>query len=132
MAEEFVPFQSAIDAGVPFVMVGHISAPNVTGDNTPASLSKIMITDVLRTQMGYDGIVITDAMNMKAITEYYNSDKAAILAVSAGADMILMPADYESAYRGLLAAVEDGTITEERIDESVNRIVKAKLQMGQQ
>lgn len=132
VAEEFVPFQSAIDAGVPFVMVGHISAPNVTGDNTPASLSKIMITDVLRTQMGYDGIVITDAMNMKAITEYYNSDKAAILAVSAGADMILMPADYESAYRGLLAAVEDGTITEERIDESVNRIVKAKLQMGQQ
>lgn len=60
------------------------------------------------------------------------SDKAAVLAVTAGADMILMPADYESAYQGLLAAVEDGTLTEERIDESVNRIVKAKLQMGQQ
>lgn len=132
VAEDLVPFQSAIDAGVPFVMVGHISTPNVTGDNTPASLSKVMVTDVLRTQMGYDGIVITDAMNMKAITEYYNSDKAAVLAVSAGVDMILMPADFESAYRGLLAAVEDGTITEERIDESVTRIVKAKLQMEQQ
>lgn len=132
MAEELVPFQSAVDAGVPFVMVGHISAPNVTGDNTPSSLSKMMITDVLRTQMGYDGIVITDAMNMKAITDHYNSDKAAVLAVTAGADMILMPADYESAYKGLLAAVQDGTITEERIDESVNRIVRAKLSMGQQ
>lgn len=132
MAEELVPFQSAVNTGVSFVMVGHISAPNVTGDNTPSSLSKMMITDVLRTQMGYDGVVITDAMNMKAITDHYNSDQAAVLAVTAGADMILMPADYESAYQGLLAAVQDGTITEERIDESVNRIVRVKLSMGQQ
>lgn len=132
MAEELVPFQSAVNTGVSFVMVGHISAPNVTGDNTPSSLSKMMITDVLRTQMGYDGVVITDAMNMKAITDHYNSDQAAVLAVTAGADMILMPADYEAAYQGLLAAVQDGTITEERIDESVNRIVRVKLSMGQQ
>lgn len=132
MAEELVPFQSAVDAGVTFVMVGHISVPNVTGDNTPSSLSEMMITDVLRTQMGYDGIVITDAMNMKAITGHYNSDKAAVLAVTAGADVILMPADYASAYSGLLKAVQDGTITEERIDESVNRIVRAKLLMEQQ
>lgn len=131
MAEELVPFQSAINEGVSFVMVGHISVPNVTGDNTPATLSGVMITDVLRTQMGYDGIVITDAMNMTAITGYYNSDTAAVLAVQAGADIILMPADYSSAYNGLLAAVEDGTITEERIDESVNRIVQAKLYMEQ-
>ena len=82
--------------------------------------------------MGYDGIVITDAMNMKAITGHYNSDKAAVLAVTAGADVILMPADYASAYNGLLKAVQDGTITEERIDESVNRIVRAKLLMEQQ
>lgn len=132
MAEELVPFQSAVDAGVTFVMVGHISVPNVTGDNTPSSLSEMMITDVLRTQMGYDGIVITDAMNMKAITGHYNSDKAAVLAVTAGADVILMPADYTSAHNGLLKAVQDGTITEERIDESVNRIVRAKLLMEQQ
>ena len=69
MAEELVPFQSAIDGGVNFVMVGHISAPNVTGDNAPATLSKVLITDVLRGQMGYNGIVITDAMNMEA-TKY--------------------------------------------------------------
>lgn len=131
MAEELVPFQSAIDGGVNFVMVGHISAPNVTGDNAPATLSKVMITDVLRGQMGYNGIVITDAMNMEALTGFYNSDKAAVLAVTAGADMILMPADYNTAYTGILNAVNDGTITEERINESVTRIVKAKLAMGQ-
>lgn len=131
MAEELVPFQSAIDGGVNFVMVGHISAPNVTGDNAPATLSKVLITDVLRGQMGYNGIVITDAMNMEAITGFYNSDKAAVLAVTAGADMILMPADYNTAYTGILNAVNDGTITEERINESVTRIVKAKHAMGQ-
>ena len=131
MAEELVPFQSAIDGGVNFVMVGHISAPNVTGDNAPATLSKVLITDVLRGQMGYNGIVITDAMNMEAVVGFYNSDKAAVLAVTAGADMILMPADYNTAYTGILNAVNDGTITEERINESVTRIVKAKLAMGQ-
>lgn len=128
-AEELVPFQSAIDAGVSFVMVGHISVPNVTGENTPSSLSKMMVTDVLRNQMGYDGIVITDAMNMGAITGHYNSDQAAVLAVQAGVDVILMPADYEKAYNGLLEAVNNGTITEDRINESVLRIVKAKLKM---
>ncbi|MFR2745517.1 MAG: glycoside hydrolase family 3 protein [Roseburia hominis] len=131
MAEELVPFQSAVDGGVNFVMVGHISAPNVTGDNAPATLSKVLITDVLRGQMGYNGIVITDAMNMEAVAGFYNSDKAAVLAVTAGADMILMPADYNTAYTGILNAVNDGTITEERINESVTRIVKAKLAMGQ-
>lgn len=131
MAEELVPFQSAVDGGVNFVMVGHISAPNVTGDNAPATLSKVMITDVLRGQMGYNGIVITDAMNMEAVAGFYNSDKAAVLAVTAGADMILMPADYNTAYTGILNAVNDGTITEERVNESVTRIVKAKLAMGQ-
>lgn len=129
LAEELVPFQSAIDAGAAFVMVGHISVPNVTGENTPSSLSRMMITDVLRGQMGYNGIIITDAMNMGAITGHYNSDQAAVLAVQAGADMILMPADYEKAYNGLLEAVNNGTITEDRINESVLRIVTAKLKM---
>lgn len=129
MAAELVPFQSAINEGVNFVMVGHIAVPNATGDNTPSSLSEKMITDVLRTQMGYRGIVITDAMNMGAITENYSADEAAVKAVQAGADMILMPEDYETAYNGLLAAVNDGTISEERINESVTRIVKVKQQM---
>lgn len=129
MATELVPFQSAIDSDVCFVMVGHIAAPNVTGDNTPASVSRVMITDVLRTQMGYNGIVITDAMNMDAITGNYGAGEAAVMAVQAGADMILMPEDYETAYNGLLEAVNNGTISEERINESLIRIVKVKQQM---
>ncbi|MCI5872858.1 MAG: glycoside hydrolase family 3 N-terminal domain-containing protein [Clostridiales bacterium] len=129
MAAELIPFQSAINADVCFVMAGHIAAPSVTGDNTPASLSKVMITDILRTQMGYNGIVITDAMNIGAITENYGADEAAVMAVQAGADMILMPEDYETAYNGLLDAVKNGTISEERINESLIRIVKVKQQM---
>ena len=131
MAEELVPFRSAIDSGVSFVMVGHISLPNVTGDNTPASLSYKLITEVLREQLGYNGIVITDGMNMGAITGNYTADQAAVTAILAGADMILMPQDYQTAYNGVLGAVQSGTITEERLNESVTRIVKVKLQMGQ-
>lgn len=129
MQTEFVPFQKAVENGVSFVMVGHISVPQVVGDNTPASLSQMMVSNVLREQLGYQGIVITDAMNMGAITGSYTADQAAVVAVNAGVDMILMPQDYETAYNGLLQAVQDGTITEDRINESVTRIVKVKLQM---
>ena len=129
MQTELVPFQKAVENGVSFVMVGHISVPQVVGDNTPASLSQMMVSNVLREQLGYQGIVITDAMNMGAVTGTYTADQAAVMAVNAGVDMILMPQDYETAYNGLLKAVQDGTITEERINESVERIVKVKLQM---
>lgn len=129
---ELIPFASAVEAGATFLMVGHIAAPNVTGDDTPASLSSVMITDVLRNQMGYDGIVITDAMNMGAITGSYSSAEAAVLAVNAGVDMILMPEDFAAAYNGILEAVNNGTIPESRINEAAVRIVKAKLSMGSQ
>lgn len=131
-ASELVPFQKAIDGGAEFLMVGHIAAPNVTGDDTPASLSKVMITDVLRTQMGYQGVVITDAMNMTAITANHAADEAAVLAVNAGADMILMPEDFGKAYNGVIDAVNNGTIEEYRINEAVVRIVKAKLALSAQ
>ena len=110
-------------------MAAHISAPHVTGDDTPASLSKTMITDILRGQMGYDGIVVTDAMNMGAVTEQYTSAQAAVKALQAGADLILMPEDFQEAYQGVLDAVKDGTLTEQRINESVTRIVKVKVHM---
>lgn len=129
MQTELVPFQKAVEDGVSFIMVGHISVPQVVGDNTPASLSQMMVSNVLREQLGYQGIVITDAMNMGAITGNYTADQAAVMAVNAGVDMILAPSDYETAYNGLLQAVQNGTITEDRINESVVRIVKVKLQM---
>lgn len=125
----FVPFQDGIDNGIQVIMVSHISCPNVTGDNTPATLSKMMITDILRNDMGFDGMVITDAMNMGAITAQYSSSQAAVAALNAGVDMLLMPEDFQSAYQGVLGAVKDGTVSEERIDESVRRILELKLEM---
>ena len=124
-----VPFQSGIDNGIRVIMVSHIACPNVTGDNTPATLSQMLITDVLREQMGFDGMVITDALNMGAITEQYSSGDAAVKALQAGADMLLMPEDFGSAYQGVIDAVNAGTLTEERINESVSRILKIKLEM---
>lgn len=124
-----VPFQSGIDSGIRVIMVSHISCPNVTGDNTPATLSRMLITDILRNEMGFDGMVITDALDMGAITEQYSSDQAAVAALNAGADMLLMPEDFQTAYQGVINAVNSGTLSEERIDESVRRILKIKVQM---
>ena len=123
---DFLSFQAGIDAGADFVMVSHLSVPNITGDNTPASLSAKMITDILRGELGFNGVVITDAMDMKAVTEYYTADEAAVKALQAGADMILMPEDFETAYQGVLDAVNNGTLSEERINESLQRIYRVK------
>lgn len=125
-AEEFTVFQAGIDAGADFVMVSHMAAPAFTGDNTPCTLSREVVTDILREELGFDGVIITDAMNMGAITEYYAADEAAILALRAGCDMILMPEDFEKAYEGVLQAVQDGTISEERINDSLRRIYRIK------
>lgn len=124
---DFLSFQAGIDAGADFVMVGHLSVPGITGDNTPCTLSEKMITEVLRGQMGFDGVVITDSMAMSAITDYYTADEAAVKALQAGADMILMPEDFETAYQGVLDAVNNGTLTEDRINESLVRIYRVKL-----
>lgn len=125
-AAEFIPFKAGIDAGVHTIMVSHASVPDIVGDNTPCSLSGEIITNLLRGELGYNGIVVTDAMNMSAITEYYGADEAAIMALKAGADMILMPEDFEVAYEGVLTAVKDGVIEEERINEALKRIYRVK------
>ncbi|MDE7321306.1 MAG: glycoside hydrolase family 3 protein [Lachnospiraceae bacterium] len=124
---ELVPFAGAGEAGIDCVMVSHIAVPGVTGDNTPSSLSYRMITEILRRDLKYDGIIVTDAMNMGAIVEQYASDEAAVAAVKAGADVILMPEDFRLAAEGVLAAVQGGGISEDRIDESVRRIIMVKL-----
>lgn len=129
MACELIPFSDGIDKEVPFIMIGHISLPNVTGDYTPASLSEKIITDLLRNQMGYDGIVITDALNMGAIVNDYSSANASVKAIKAGVDILLMPSDFYSAYNGVLNAVESGEISEERINESLRRILKIKVEI---
>lgn len=126
MACELIPFADAITKGADCVMVGHISVPKVIGDNTPSSLSKVMITDVLRHRLNFNGVVITDALNMKAIQEEYTSGEAAVKSFLAGTDLLLMPADFKSAYNAMLTAVTDHTISEERLNESVLRILKLK------
>lgn len=127
MENELVPFKEGIAEGIHFIMVAHISVPEITEDTTPCSLSPYMITDVLRGQLGYDGIVITDAMNMGAISQEYDAKEASVMALKAGVDIVLMPADFEEAYQGVLSAVEEGELTEERIDESVRRVLRLKV-----
>lgn len=123
---ELKPFVAGIEAGAEMIMVGHLAIPAITEDNTPASLSKKVITDVLREEMGYNGVVITDALNMASISEYYDSAQASIMALKAGADMVLMPEDFVEAYEGVLAAVKDGTISEARINDSLKRVYRIK------
>ena len=123
---ELVPFIEGIRSGAEVIMVAHISCPGITGDTVPASLSKQMITDILRTDLGYQGIVITDALNMGAIAQEYTSGEAAVLAMNAGADMLLMPVDFHEA---VLSAMQSGEISESRIEESLKRILSLKLCM---
>ena len=123
---ELKPFAAGMEAGAQMIMVGHFTVPAIDEDNTPASLSKKVITDLLREEMGYNGVVITDALNMSAISEYYDSTQACIMAFKAGADMVLMPEDFEAAYEGVLAAVKDGTISEARINDSLRRVYRIK------
>lgn len=124
---EFMTFQAGIESGVDFIMISHVAAPELTLNNLePCVFSKAVVTDMLRNELGFEGVVITDAMNMKAISEYYDSAEAAIMAIKAGCDMILMPEDYKMAYEAVLQAVKDGTISEERINDSLRRIYRIK------
>ena len=127
--KEFLPYSNAIAQGMDFVMVGHISVPNVTGDDTPASLSEKMISEVLRKDLGFKGIVMTDYLNDKIIVKNYGAADAAVKAIQAGADLLLEPDDLEAAYEGVLKAVKKGDITEDRLDESIYRILRVKLSM---
>lgn len=123
---EFPAYQAAIAAGSEFVMVGTISAPGLTGgDNTPCCLSGAVV-GLLRNQLGFNGIIITDALNETAITDYYTSADAAEKALKAGVDMIYMPENFTEAYEGILQAVQSGSLEESRIDESLLRIYRVK------
>lgn len=123
---ELLPFADAVKEDIPMIMVGHIDCTKIVNNHTPASLSKIIVTDILRKQMKYDGLIITDALNMGAIYKYYSSAEAAVEAVMAGNDLLLMPYDFEQAYNGVLNAVRSGKISEERINQSVEKIIERK------
>lgn len=126
---ELIPFQTGFDAGADLVMMGHISCPGILSDNTPASLSRAMCTGLVKKKMGFKGLLITDSMGMGAITKRYTTETAAIKAVKAGEDMLLMSADLDTAYKAVLQAVKKGKIKEARIDQSVRKIISKKLQI---
>ena len=124
---EFVPFKAAIDAGVHLVMVGHVSTPNASGNDLPASLSPAAIDGWLRGELGFAGVVISDAMNMGAVTRLCTPGEAAVSFVRAGGDLVLDPERFEDAYQGLLDAVRSGELTADRIDASARRILRVKM-----
>ena len=123
---DLAPFRAAIEAGVPMIMVGHVSLPNIVGDSTPAPLSSAVVQGMLRDSLGYTGIIVTDSLSMGAITDYYTPAEAAVAALKAGCDIPLMPERLDEAYQGVLSAVQVGELTEERLDESLTRILTAK------
>lgn len=127
-AQELRPFQAAIDAGADAVMMGHLIVQDVSEE--PAVFSYEMVTELLREEMGFQGVVMTDALNMKAISDHYTNAQVAVMAVQAGVDMLLCPMDLDGAIEALVSAVESGEIEESRIDESVLRILQLKENRG--
>jgi beta-N-acetylhexosaminidase len=154
-AIELVPFRAAIAAGVGAVMSAHIGLPQIDptevsplprdaivrptyaerevfSENAvlPGTLSPVILTGLLRKDLGFDGIVVTDALDMSGLTIYFKQDEAAVRAVAAGADMLLKPADADAVIRGLREAVRSGRLTEKRIEESARKILAAKYDLG--
>lgn len=128
---DFKPFKAGIKADVDAVMVSHLMLSNVTDEKEPSSLSSRVVSDILRDELEYKGIIMTDAMNMKAITDNYSSGEAAVKAIQAGVDLIVMPDNYKEAYQAIEKAIKNGQIKESRIDKSVRRILYAKIKRGE-
>lgn len=127
---EFVPFKAGIKAGADFVMVSHVAVSNITQNEVPASLSSLMVSDILRGELQFENVIITDAMNMKVITKFYDPAQAAVMAVQAGDDMILMPDDFKLAYEGIQEALADGDLSEKDINDAAERILRTKIRRG--
>lgn len=129
---EMIPFQKGIATGAQMVMTAHVCLPNVTGGSIPSTLSPMILGDILRGRLGFKGVIITDSMGMGAITQQYSPEEAAIVAIEAGVDIVLDPADYVSAFEAVVSAVESGRISMARIDESVSRVLELKKKILRQ
>ena len=126
LANDLIPFKEAIKNNAKVIMIGHLAIPNITNDKTPASLSKIIITDLLKNELGYKGLVITDALNMKALTNNYTEKRIYELAINAGVDILLMPSSVENAINLIKESIKEGTIKETQINNSVTKILSLK------
>ena len=126
---EMTTFKAGIQWGCQLIMTAHIAAPRVIGSDIPSTMSSVILQDKLRGELGYRNIIITDAMEMGAITQQYTNAEAAVGTLLAGADIVLGPQNFVGAFDAVIKAVEDGTLTEERINQSVRRILKMKKQI---
>lgn len=127
---EFIPFKAGIDAGADLVMVAHMAAVNLAGGEIPSTLSRVIIQDYLRGELGFSKVVISDALNMGAITDMYTPSEAAVEAVKAGVDLLLMSPDVKTVAQAVIDSVRSGEISEKSIDESVTRILELKTERG--
>jgi beta-N-acetylhexosaminidase len=127
---ELMPFREGIEAGADAVMVAHIILPKLMEEPVPATISKEVVTGLLREKLMFDGVIITDALEMSAVSSFYDDEEAAVMAVLAGIDMLLMPSSAEKTFGAILYSVRTGVIPEERIDESVYRILRLKEKYG--
>ena len=124
------PFAAAIDAGVESIMTAHIVVPALDDSGRPATLSRPILTDLLRRQLDFEGVVVTDALDMQGVRDMFGDDRVPVEAIKAGADLMLMPPEFDLAYRSVLQAVRSGEISERRIDQSVYRILRLKERLG--
>ncbi|MBR2101757.1 MAG: glycoside hydrolase [Prevotella sp.] len=124
---EMVTFKAGIQWGCQLIMTAHVGAPKVTGSDIPSTLSSVILQDKLRGELGYQNIIITDAMEMGAITQQFTSAEAAVGSIQAGVDIVLGPRNFIEAFDAVVKAVETGVIPEERINQSVRRILKLKM-----
>ncbi|MEU9407912.1 glycoside hydrolase family 3 protein [Streptomyces sp. NPDC048281] len=125
-----VPFRAAIEAGIDSVMTAHIQFPALDGSGDPATLSHPVLTGILRDELGYDGVVVTDSLGMEGVRTKYGDDRVPVLALKAGVDQLLNPPTLDVAWNAVLKAVGDGELTEARLDESVLRILRLKSRLG--
>ncbi|MBO4257987.1 glycoside hydrolase family 3 protein [Streptomyces griseorubiginosus] len=125
-----VPFRAAIRAGVDCVMTAHIQFPALDDSGDPATLSHPILTGILRGELGYDGVVVTDSLGMEGVRTKYGDDRVPVLALKAGVDQLLNPPDLSVAWNAVLKAVRDGELTEARLDESILRILRLKARLG--
>ncbi len=126
---EMVTFRAGIDWGCQLIMTAHIAVPNVTGSSVPSTMSPVVLQDKLRGELGYQNIIITDGMEMGAITQHYSSGEAAVGSIQAGVDIVLGPRSFTEAFDAVIAAVNNGTLSEERINQSVRRILTLRYAM---
>jgi beta-N-acetylhexosaminidase len=127
---EFMPFRAAIAHGVDSIMTAHLAVPSLEPDEIPATVSSKVLTGVLREELKFQNIIVTDAMDMAGVAKMFNQGEAAVRAIQAGADVLLMPLNPETVIHAVVAAIEDGRLKRARVEESVMRVLEAKVRVG--